>query len=467
MAAFPAAVLPATDQQVGPTHAVRGLRLTQLHFSVPLDHWAPAGGPQISIHARLVVAADKDATAAAALPCLIFLQGGPGFESPRPTEASGWVGAAVKDFRVLLIDQRGTGLSSRITAASLQRLGGADAQAEYCSHFRADSIVADCEALRQALGVEKWTLLGQSFGGFCGCTYLSFAPAGLREALLTGGLAPRPALPCPQSADEVYSRTFARAQAASERFYSRFPADAAVVRRIVLHLAAAPGGGVDLPTGGRLTPRGLQMLGWAFGGVGGFEGVHYLLEAAFDGENESSGACSLSLAFLKGFEAQFSWDSNPLYALVHEACYANGGASGWSAQRVRDSPQFCDAFDAIAAAAGDRPVLFTGEMVFPFIFDEVASLRIVKACAHALAARNWRPSLYDTAALSANAVPTACSVYFDDLYVDFDLSQETLRGIKGARQLVTNELLHSGVREDGPRVLKTLLAMARGEEPVR
>lgn len=32
---------------------------------------------------------------------------------------------------------------------------------------------------------------------------------------------------------------------------------------------------------------------------------------------------------------------------------------------------------------------------------------------------------------------------------------------------VTNEFLHSGVREDGPRVFKTLLAMARDEEPIR
>ena len=44
-----AAILPATAGQVGPTHAVRGLRLTQLHFSVPLDHWAPAGGPHAPV----------------------------------------------------------------------------------------------------------------------------------------------------------------------------------------------------------------------------------------------------------------------------------------------------------------------------------------------------------------------------------------------------------------------------------
>ena len=54
-----------------------------------------------------------------------------------------------------------------------------------------------------------------------------------------------------------------------------------------------------------------------------------------------------------------------------------------------------------------------------------------------------------------------------DMYVDFNLGEETLQGIKGARALVTNEYLHSGIREDGPRLLKALLGMARGEEPIR
>lgn len=64
-------------------------------------------------------------------------------------------------------------------------------------------------------------------------------------------------------------------------------------------------------------------------------------------------------------------------------------------------------------------------------------------------------------------MPVACSAYFEDLYVDFDLSKAAGEGIKGARVWVTNEYLHSGVREDGPRVFKALLAMARDEEPIR
>lgn len=59
------------------------------------------------------------------------------------------------------------------------------------------SSVKDCEHIRKALiGTKedpedrKWTILGQSFGGFCAITYLSFHSEGLKEVFLTGGLAP-------------------------------------------------------------------------------------------------------------------------------------------------------------------------------------------------------------------------------------------------------------------------------------
>lgn len=39
------------------------------------------------------------------LPYLLYLQGGPGFECPRPSEASGWINKACEEFRVVLMDQ--------------------------------------------------------------------------------------------------------------------------------------------------------------------------------------------------------------------------------------------------------------------------------------------------------------------------------------------------------------------------
>ena len=452
---------------------------------MPLDHTGAAPG-RITVFAREVVAAASAGTPAAeALPYLVFLQGGPGFESPRVSEAGGWVKTACEKYRVLLLDQRGTGRSTRVSAAVLARLPSPDAAAAVLTHFRADSIVRDCEAIRAALSpagepCAPWSLLGQSFGGFCICTYLSFHAAGVKEALITGGLAPCVALPCPDSALTVYKALFPRVALQTKKYYQRFPADVAVVARIVNHLAASPGGGVDLPGGGRLTPRGLQLLGWGFGSAGGFEALHYLLETAWEsdlaaaaagGVAQPAGGGTLSLAFLRGYEATLPFDGNPLYALLHEACYANGGATRWAAQAVLDGDAaLAAAFDPVAAAAEGRPVPFTGEMVFPFLFEAdspVASLRPLRAAAHALAAHAWPVSLYDAAALARNAVPVAATAYFEDAYVDFALAQETAAGLNGCRVWTTSEYMHSGVREDGPRVFSTLLAMARDEEPVR
>jgi pimeloyl-ACP methyl ester carboxylesterase len=501
-----------TTHRVGATYRVRGLALTEHYFQararpqlrppahtlahlltqtptmqVPLDHTGVTPG-RITVFAREVVAAGTAGTPAAAeLPYLVFLQGGPGFESPRVGETGGWVKTACEKFRVLLLDQRGTGNSTRVSAAALARLPSDDAAADFVSHFRADAIVADCEAVRSALGATHFSLLGQSFGGFCACTYLSFHAGALREALITGGLAPLPAQRCPASADAVYASLYPRVATQTAKFYARFPEDVAKVGRIVRHLADAPGGGVALPSGGRLTPRGLQLLGWAFGGAGGFEGVHYLLETAWEadlaavaaagsgggggGDNATSAAAgeALSLAFLRGYEATLPFDSNPLYALIHEACYANGGATGWAAQRALDAcgGTLGAVLDPVAAARAGRAVPFTGEMVFPFMFDDIASLRPLKGVAHALAAREWPASLYDAQALSRNAVPVAATAYYEDMYVDFELAQQTAAGIRGCRVWTTSEYMHSGVREDGARVFGTLLAMARGEEPLR
>ena len=463
-------VLPALSHSVGGSHRVRGLHCTDHTFVVPLDHWVPGDGRTVSVFAREVVAADKAGACDDKTPWLFFLQGGPGFESPRPAEASGWIKAAVDaGNRVLLLDQRGTGRSTRISAKALAtQFESPSAAAEYCSHFRADSIVADCEAVRQALGVSTWTGLGQSFGGFCLCTYLSFAPHGLKEALITGGLAPSVGLPCPTAVDGVYTRPLDRVLTQTAKFYARFPGDAVIILDIVRHLAAQPGMGVDLPSGGRLTPHTLQLLGWGLGSASGFETLHYLLETAWEADLGGCGSeRTLSLAFLRGFEAMLPFDSNPLYALLHEACYGNGGSTQWSAQRVREErPGAKAALDPVVAAREGRQVPLTGEMVFPFLFDDVASLRQVKDVAHELAQREWRP-LYDPQALSRNTVPVAATAYFEDMYVDFNLAKETADCIGGARMWVTNEFTHSGVREDGPRVLKTLLALARGEVPLR
>ena len=64
-------------------------------------------------------------------------------------------------------------------------------------------------------------------------------------------------------------------------------------------------------------------------------------------------------------------------------------------------------------------------MMFPWMFEEIRSLRPFAAAAEALAARPSYSRLYDKARLAANEVPVSAVIYFDDLYVDAGLSLET------------------------------------------
>ena len=289
------------------THRVPGAVLTERTHSVPLDHSKP-DGEKITIFTRELAAPDG-----LDRPYLLFLQGGPGFEATRPTAPpSGWQKRAIADYRVLLIDQRGTGRSTPvgdIPGSTPQE------QAAYMTHLRADGIVRDAELIRQELGVDRWSILGQSFGGFCSMTYLSFAPEGLREALITGGLSPigRPI-------DDVYAATWARAIEKNRAYFQRYPGDRERVSDILRRLDDED---VRLPSGDRLTSRRFLQLGFKLGDSAGFEQIHHIIELPLG-----------SRAFLHDMEEAVRFGRNPIYATLHESSYADGVPTRWSAERT-------------------------------------------------------------------------------------------------------------------------------------
>lgn len=424
-----------------------GVVLTDRRFTVPLDHDDPAG-ERIELYAREVVASDK---ADKDLPWLVYLQGGPGFGANRFVGKPAWLGRALKEFRVLLLDQRGTGASTPANRQTLPLRGGPREQADYLAHFRADSIVRDCEAIRRDVtGGAPWTVLGQSFGGFCAVTYLSTAPEGLSTALITGGL---PSLDA--NADDVYRAAYPRIERKVAAHYARYPQDVERARRIAEHLLAHE---VVLPNGYRLTVEAFQSLGIVLGRSDGSHRLHYLLEDAFVRTQQGP---ALSDAFQEEVQGMLSFAGHPLYALVHEACYGQDpGPTDWAAERVRaEFPQF----DAAKTLTGDGPLLFTGESVHPWTFDNDPALRPLRETAAELAEnRGWTP-LYDPARLAVNEVPVAAAVYHDDMYVDTAHSLRTARAIRGLRTWVTDEYEHDGVRASGPRVLDRLLALTRDE----
>ncbi len=419
-----------------------GTVLTDHTFAVPLDHARP-DGEHIEVFGREVVAATGTPQQ---LPWLVFLQGGPGFGAQRPVGRESWLDHALRHFRVLLLDQRGTGRSTPANRQTLARFPTALAQADYLCHFRADSIVADAELVRQRVtGGEPWAVLGQSFGGFCTVTYLSQAPDGVSEAFITGGL---PGLTA--TADDVYRLTYRQVETKNAEHYGHYPVDVERAQRVARALAEKP---ATLPGGGLLTVERFQSLGHQLGMSTGSHNLHYLLEDPFAG-------AELNDDFLRRVEAQLSYASAPLYALLHEPCYAQGAATRWSAQRIR--AEFAG-FDPARAIEGDEPLLFTGEMVYPWALSLDPALIPLAECGELLAARQTWPALYDPAQLARNEVPAAAAVYFDDMYVPQQLSLQTAGAVRGLRRWVTNEYEHDGLRVSSGAVLDRLIGMTRGE----
>jgi proline iminopeptidase len=160
----------------------------------------------------------------------------------------------------------------------------------------------------------------------------------------------------------------------------------------------------------------------------GFERIHWILDEAFD----DGAPDELTDTFLAAVEHETGFAGGPMYAVLHESIYGQS---------------------------------FTGEMIFPWMFEQVAALRPFRDAAEALAARTDWADLYDLDRLAANDVPVEAAVYFDDMFVDAGLSLETAAHVGNARAWVTNEFEHDGLRMGD--VFRRLLERmdARGASP--
>lgn len=102
------------------------------------------------------------------LPPLLFLHGGPGYnsysfsilEGPRLESA----------LHVVYYDERGAGRSER----------------PWTGHYQLDTLVEDVESLRRALGVPQLAVMGHSFGGTLALEYAAKYPERVSRLLLVG-----------------------------------------------------------------------------------------------------------------------------------------------------------------------------------------------------------------------------------------------------------------------------------------
>ncbi|MFA0310214.1 alpha/beta hydrolase [Vibrio splendidus] len=421
---------------------IDGTTLYRQHsFELPLDYQAK-DGQQIQVFARELVDLAKDAQE---LPWLIYFQGGPGFPSPRVSGQSGWLKRALQNYRVLLLDQRGTGNSTVISHETLAHLSP-EQQVEYLTHFRADNIVRDAEAIREQFGIKQWSTIGQSFGGFCTLSYLSLFPQSLQRCYVTGGI---PSIE--READDVYRATYKRVEDKNRAFFAQFPQAQAMCREISDYLL---NNDVRLPNGQVFTVEQFQLIGINLGGGEANLPMYFTLESAFV---EVNGQKQLSYSFLNQMQQEQGYLTNPIYAILHESIYCQGAASNWSAHRVREQyPHF--------NYQSGSEFWFTGEMVYPWMFDQLETLKPLREAANMLAEKSDWGTLYNAEQLSKNAVPMACAVYADDMYVELDYSRETLANIPNSKAWITNEYEHNGLRVDGERIVDKLMTMVEALE---
>lgn len=452
----------------------------------------------------------------------LYLQGGPGFGAPTPVvglslgKDASWASAALDKYeRIVLMDQRGTGRSTPVTKQRLQRqfpdlfllddqpsigstlddyqlthpelaarVSSAVVQVvDYLINFRADNIVLDAEEIRDALLLpiedeaddkpRPWGgSLGQSYGGFCQMTYLSQVADPPRTLLFTGGIAPMLT-----PAYHVYFKLWDHVKERSLRYYEMFPDDVPLIKTIVRKLLDEP---ARLPSGGRLTARRFLQLGLALGGSpSSFASLHSLFRSAFVDALESvadSADLEFSRAFLKQIEVEQSFDDHPIYFWLHESIYGDGSfneALEWAAHRAyEDKCQVAPEFDyrQTCADASRFPVLFFGEMVFPWMSEDYAELSGIglAAVAEALAQKDdWTPLFNGDNMRVAleDKCRAAAAVYYEDMYVEFDACMKVLARrypLERCKEWVTNDYQHSGLRDDGAKIFAKLYATAEG-----
>src|SRR4029077_14371256 len=131
---------------------------------------------------------------------LLVLSGGPG--EPGLSLLNGFVARALaaerNKYRIVVFDQRGTGAGALDCNALQREMGSSDltppsARAvRSCARklgtrrqfFGTDDTVADMEALRQALGVDKWSIDGISYGTYVGERYGLAYPSHVSKLVL-------------------------------------------------------------------------------------------------------------------------------------------------------------------------------------------------------------------------------------------------------------------------------------------
>ena len=181
------------------------------YLTVPEDR-SDASSPTIAL-AVAIVAAPDGATA----PPIVYLAGGPGGSGidDYVADPEGWEMPFLQNRDLILLDQRGTGYSEpTLDCPEFAEVDAQDNPDALCfDRLTSEGInlmayntrenAADVDALRQALGIAQWDLLGISYGTRLALEVMRNHPDGVRAVILDSPFPPNADTPV----DEVYSFT--------------------------------------------------------------------------------------------------------------------------------------------------------------------------------------------------------------------------------------------------------------------
>jgi pimeloyl-ACP methyl ester carboxylesterase len=183
---------------------------------VPEDR-SDANAPRIELAVAIVTAPDGSSEAP-----IIYLAGGPGGSGldDYAADPDGWNYSFLQNRDLILLDQRGTGYSEpTLDCPEFFEVDTQDNPDALCyerlieeginlAAYNTQENAADVAALRLALGIDEWDLLGISYGTRLALEVMRNHPEGVRAVILDSPFPPNADTPV----DEVYSFTDALTQ---------------------------------------------------------------------------------------------------------------------------------------------------------------------------------------------------------------------------------------------------------------
>ncbi|KAI1879071.1 hypothetical protein JX265_003248 [Neoarthrinium moseri] len=324
------------------------------------------------------------------------------------------------------------------------------------------NIARDIETVRRhLLGEKKWTVQCQSFGGSISMCLQSFYAEGIEEVQYCAAM-----IPINRSAYEVNMELFKVVIARNEQFFNKYTNDKKKTKEIVDYFAKYD---LKAPSEGKLTPKRFLCLGRALGNTTKFEALHNVIESMHSaiqtGSSQSSPEWKEALKqYEKLDEKGWKNGKRPLYPLLTELQYPTLSPQkpDWGAERAAANyKEFWWVSktnrEIIEELQKDKnkPLAFSGEMVYKSFYEDYPSLQPFKQLAADLEEKLVLPEpTYDVKALKRNQIPTKVYIPTKDMHVSFKYSKENLTSFRTIIQrLEDDEAEHGAIRHTPKKAL--------------